>query len=411
LAQNGRKAARVGVFRVPSLAPKQVLRFSSITQQSPANADESAVSGASSFWLFAAQSRFFYWLSVTWLAQGLSQVATFIKRGASWTVRVRKAGVNRSATFRTKAEATYWASQLENEITLGKLGKEPDRPFSDLIERYIKEVTPTKRGARAEEFRLNRMIGLGDDKDGQPRKRDELANVRLPDLSTEHIAAWRDRRLKQVSVASVLREWATLAHACAVAVAEWKWLTVNPCVGVKKPEPPKARTRSIPDDEIERILLAAGYQREIRPETQTARVGAAFLYAIETAMRAGEICNQRWEHVDLLRRVVHLPKTKNGHARDVPLSKEAVRLLGQMEGNAGVFDLKAASLDALFRKIKARAVIEDLHFHDSRAEALTRMAAKVDVMTLAKISGHRDLRILLNTYYRKDMADVAGLLD
>jgi len=338
-------------------------------------------------------------------------MATFIKRGANWTVRVRKAGVNRSATFRTKADATYWAAQLENEITLGKLGKEPDRPFSDLIERYIKEVTPPKRGARAEEFRLNRMVGLGKEKDGQPRKRDELANVRLPELSTEHIAAWRDRRLKQVSVASVLREWATLAHACAVAVAEWKWLTVNPCVGVKKPEPPKARTRRIPDDEIERILLASGYQREIRPETQTARVGAAFLYAIETAMRAGEICNQRWEHIDLERRVVHLPKTKNGHARDVPLSKEAVRLLGQMEGNAEVFGLKAASLDALFRKIQAMGGLGDPHFHECRAEGPAARAANGGVKSLAKISGHRDLRILLNTYYRKDMADVAELLD
>ena len=52
---------------------------------------------------------------------------------------------------------------------------------------------------------------------------------------------------------------------------------------------------------------------------------------------------------------------------------------------------------------------EDLHFHDTRREALSRLAKKVDVMTLAKISGHRDIKILLNTYYAPDMSDVAGL--
>ena len=52
-----------------------------------------------------------------------------------------------------------------------------------------------------------------------------------------------------------------------------------------------------------------------------------------------------------------------------------------------------------------------MHFHDSRREALTRMAKKVPVETLAKISGHRDLRILLNVYYNPDMAEVADLLD
>ncbi|MFP3656085.1 integrase, partial [Burkholderia sp. SIMBA_052] len=51
-----------------------------------------------------------------------------------------------------------------------------------------------------------------------------------------------------------------------------------------------------------------------------------------------------------------------------------------------------------------------LHFHDSRAEALTRMSRKVDVMTLARISGHADLRILQRTYYRESAADIAARL-
>jgi integrase len=127
-------------------------------------------------------------------------------------------------------------------------------------------------------------------------------------------------------------------------------------------------------------------------------------------MRAGEICGLRAQ--DITGRVAHLEKTKNGHARNVPLSSRALEILAQLpKGEATLFNVPSASMDALFRKAKARAMIDDLHFHDSRREALSRMAKKVDVLTLAKISGHRDLRILSNVYYQTDMGEVAGLLD
>jgi integrase len=52
-------------------------------------------------------------------------------------------------------------------------------------------------------------------------------------------------------------------------------------------------------------------------------------------------------------------------------------------------------------------MLENLHFHDSRADALTRMARKMDVMTLARVSGHRDLRQLLDAYFRESASDIA----
>jgi len=65
----------------------------------------------------------------------------------------------------------------------------------------------------------------------------------------------------------------------------------------------------------------------------------------------------------------------------------------------------------VFRRARDNCGIQDLHFHDTRREALTRLSKKVPVEVLAKISGHRDLRILLNVYYRPDMADIAKMLD
>lgn len=80
----------------------------------------------------------------------------------------------------------------------------------------------------------------------------------------------------------------------------------------------------------------------------------------------------------------------------------------EVKQNNQVFNLTKASLDALFRKLKKRNLFqENIRFHDSRREALTRLAQIYSVMELAKISGHRDVRILLNTYYEPTAKDLA----
>lgn len=331
-------------------------------------------------------------------------MATISKEpSGTYRVRIRKNGVTKSAAFRTKAQANAWAASVETEIEAGRLGKTPDKTFGQLIERYLAEEVPKKRGSRWEELRFNALLGRGKSEVADP-----LVKVWLDDLSPDHFAQWRDRRLSVVSAGSVLREWNALSAACTVAVKEWRWLPSNPMSQVRRPKSPAPRTRRISQDEIDRICLATGYHDGLL-DTATARVGAAFLFAIETAMRAGEICGLREE--DVSGRVAHLPKTKNGYARNVPLSSRALEILKQLpEGESTLFNVPSASLDALFRKAKDRAMIEDLHFHDTRREALSRLAKKVDVLTLAKISGHRDLRILSNVYYQTDMGEVADMI-
>jgi integrase len=68
-----------------------------------------------------------------------------------------------------------------------------------------------------------------------------------------------------------------------------------------------------------------------------------------------------------------------------------------------------ASRDALFRKALGRLGITDLHFHDARGEALTRMSRRVDILTLQKISGHIDIGQLA-AYYKESPADIAKRL-
>ena len=149
-------------------------------------------------------------------------------------------------------------------------------------------------------------------------------------------------------------------------------------------------------------------------------VALAFLFAMETAMRAGEICGLTWDRVYLDKRFVRLKKTKNGDARDVALSRRVVELLkcvwetDRTEENT-VFSVSSACLDALYRKYHAITAqshpeVKSIHFHDTRHEAITRLARKLDALDLARMIGHRDLKSLM-IYYNATASDIAGQLD
>ncbi|OOF89410.1 integrase [Rodentibacter ratti] len=333
-------------------------------------------------------------------------MATIIKRNKGWRAQVRRKGVSKSEQFRTKAEAIAWAKELEEKIINGTYHTGiPYITFADVIDKYIKEVSRYKKSYREERLRLFRLMDM------------PLGRVYLVDLKEDDFRLWRDERLSKVSVASVLREWNTLSHIMTMACGEWKFLKENPLKNVRKPKTPHARTRRYSHEEIERLKFVSGFSLNRAPLTALSRAGAAMLFALETAMRAGEICNAKWKNYNRQTKILHIPTSKNGHPRNVPLSTKAVAILDTMERlsfgeEEPIFQLTARNLDANFRKLKARAGLDeaDLHFHDTRREALTRLAEKVDVMTLAKISGHRDIKILLNTYYSPKMENVVSLL-
>lgn len=329
-------------------------------------------------------------------------MATIENRNGKYRVKIRKKGKSLQATFAKYADAKAWAIVREAEIVNGVYQNiTKDCYFIDILDKYLNEITPKKRGQRAERYMILRI------------KKTFIANILASELCANDFGKWRDKRLKEVSASTVLKELATMSAICTIATKEWGLMRENPIRKISKPKDSAPRTRRPTHDEIRRLLLAFGYDEDKTIDTVQFRVAVAFLFAMETAMRAGEICGLKWQDIDFNRRLAHLAITKNGHSRDVPLSKRAIELLQKLQGidDTSVFNVKSGSLDALFRKIRDKCQIVDLHFHDTRREALTRLSKKVDVMTLAKISGHRDVRILLNTYYSPDMSNVADLLD
>jgi integrase len=302
-------------------------------------------------------------------------MATFRKRGKTWRVEIERRGVRRSATFESKQAATAWAARQEAEIMAGVRGEVPNLTVAALLERYAREVSPGKKGERWEVVRLTAL------------ERDELAKVKLRDLDAPHVSAWQQRRLQAVSSATVRRERNLLNNVFEIARKEWRWLGKNPFEGVRRPKDGKARTRIATDGEIVKLLAAAS------PE-----MSKAITIALESGMRAGEIAS----NPEIRGRVAHLRDTKNGEAREVPLSARAVECFP--------VTLTAGSISALFARLCEDCEIDGLTFHDLRATAITRLARKLDALQLAKMIGHKNPKMLM-VYYRETAADIAARLD
>jgi integrase len=341
-------------------------------------------------------------------------VANYSKVKTGWRAQIAVQGVRESKTYSTKAEAVAWATARETEIRAGKAtGIQTGKTIGDAFDRYEKEVSAGKRGYRFEALRL---AAIGNWKLKDPPFRDMLfREVLLKDANSEILGKWRDHRLNtdKVSGSTVNRELNLLSNVFTVAAKEWKWIATSPTTDVRRPKESEPRDRLYTDDEIERICLALGFDLddEQPAETVSQRVAIAFLYAIETAMRAGEICGLL-PH-DLVGRVATLTETKNGTKRKVPQSKRAMELLellpAPVEGGT-IFSLTTKSLDTLFRKAKTRAGVDDATFHDSRHLAITRLAKKLHVLDLARMVGHRDLK-QLQVYYNETAEEMAKLLD
>jgi len=220
---------------------------------------------------------------------------------------------------------------------------------------------------------------------------------------------WRDARLKQVKPATAAREMNLMRSVLEVARRDWHWIRANPMQDVRWPKVPKGRKRRLSADEVSSISEAFGVAGALCADTATQRVGLAFLFALETAMRSGEICALMWPHVHLSSQFITLPKTKNGDAREVALSKRATEILRALpKGDGPVFGLDDAMRDALWRKTRP-AAHKDIHFHDTRAEAIWRLSKKLDVLQLARMIGHRDIKSLM-IYFDESAADMAKRL-
>lgn len=331
-------------------------------------------------------------------------MASYRKRSGGWRAEVATLGVRDSATFPTKAAAMAWASAREVEIR-GQSGKGRSgvsMTLSEALRRYKADVSPSKAGFRWEELRLDKFD-----------RELEWVGEFMQNITSEQVAQWRDSRLQKVASSTVRREMTLLSSVFEIARREWKACLINPVRDAKRPSNRPHRERRVSPGEISALVNRFGFVADQAPVTLLQELAYAFLIAIETAMRQGEILGMTAKWVNLKERFVRLPKTKNGSSRDVPLSTRAVELLQPLykgkRAEDRLFRLESGSADAMFRRIRDELGIDGLTFHDTRHEAITRLARKVDVLDLARITGHKDLKSLM-VYYNATAAELAKRL-
>lgn len=329
-------------------------------------------------------------------------MATIRKRNGKWQVQVRRKGCpTQTRSFSSKADAQAWARQTEADadrrgmpINLRVLDS---MTVGDLIARYRDTVTPAKRGAIRETVALNLFL------------RHRLAKLSLTALTSAQVAQYRDERLERVKPSSFNRELAIYRHAFEVARRDWNIpLPSNPFAQIGKPKTCDARSRRLQPGEWEKLQAACQRSRNpfIRDMVE---------FALETAMRRGEVLNVRWRDVDPTKRILRIPMTKNGHPRTIPLTHRALEILiSQRSGHTTavdrVFPTTEDAIKMAWRRVMSRTNLSDFRYHDLRHEAISRFfELGLSVPEVAHISGHRDLR-MLGRYTHLRAEDIARKL-
>lgn len=324
-------------------------------------------------------------------------MATFRKRAKGWYAEVYKHGVRAYATLPTKAQAKEWATNKEMEIQASKgFRVNSDATFHDAVIKYLDEVSAHKKSHKWNVRKKRIFLEAS------------FANVPLSKLVASHITNWRDDRLKTVQSSTVNRELNFVSSVLNICRVEWGWIADNPVAGIKRPTNPRPRDRRISEDEIECMMSAFDYDLDKPISTNKDIVITFWLLAIETAMRLGEMCSLSKSDIHINKRYLTLRDSKNGDMRDVPLSSKAVELCQKIL-DADI-KIESETAGAIFRKFRDRTGIKDLTFHDSRHEAITRLARKLDVLDLARMIGHRDPRSLM-IYYNATASEIASRLD
>lgn len=310
------------------------------------------------------------------------------RKSGNWTAQVRRGGRLHSNTFSTRALAEKWARGIESDIERGRITGEDETArrmtIAEAVERYIAEKIEGHKHARTYKNRLMAILAATG-----------WGSLALPALRPAAISAYaRERTAAGVRPDTVRLDLAAISGVYGHAITEWGMDIDNPCRRVRRPSlAGTSRDRRLKPGEWGRLMEAAS--DAFRPVLQ---------WAVETAMRREEIARLTWEHVDMERGTAHLPRTKNGEARTVPLSAAALAVLrgiptyspDREKRSGAVFGVSPNRLTKWMMATTVKAGVVDMRFHDLRHEATSRLfeLGLFNVLEISRITGHKSLSML-----------------
>jgi integrase len=361
---------------------------------------------------------------------------------SAYRVKVRIKGFPaQSATFERLTDAKRWAQQTESAIREGRHFKSSEakrHTLKDTIERYLREVMPTKpKSAKSQTRQLEwwrERLGSYALSEISPsllaEYREKLASGMLKDgsMTVEVSRAGSDQTerkpVERRSPSTVVRYLAALSHVLTVAMKEWGWLDDSPMRKVSKPKEPRGRVRFLSDPEREALLAAC--QSSKSPDLYLAVV-----LALSTGARQMEIMGLRWKQVDLDRRAITLYETKNGEIRALPLVSKAHDMMRERSKvrrldtdlvfparrkpktlpNGKQAELKPVDLRQPFEFALKQAGILDFRWHDLRHSCASYLAMNgASLAEIAEVLGHKTLQ-MVRRYAHLSQAHTAKVVE
>lgn len=308
----------------------------------------------------------------------------------SFRAQIRMRGFPQlSKNFRRRTDAKRWIEETKTAIRGGTaVSTEATRTtLREALERYLREITPNKKGWRREQDRVKAWM------------HNPLAVRFLAQLRGSDFATYRDQRRAEGRAENTIRiELVMISKLYKIAAKDWGMEGLrNPIANVTMPAGSNKRARRLtPDEEAALLEQLRGTGAYLAPLAEL---------AIETAMRQGELLSLTWADVDLQKRVAYLKDTKNSEPRDVPLSTRALEILRALprplENTAPLFPVSQNDIRRTFRKACAQAKIENLKFHDLRHEATSRICDRLPMHEAMRVTGHKTPAMLMRYYHPK----------
>ena len=303
-------------------------------------------------------------------------MASIRKRNGLWQAQVRSRRLgSTSKSFHKKSDAMAWGKVQEAMMQNGEW-KPKDQRYStigDLIQTYLVKATPNKKGAAPEMRRLNRLL-----------RETSLMEIKLDEAQPHHFAVFRDKRVQDGNRAAQY-DLSLLRTAWNTARIDWGWnVGDNPLTLIRFPKSNPPRERRLRKGEYKKLRVASA-------GTKVWWLMPIIDVAVESCMRRGEILSLVWKNIDFERKRAFLPITKNGQSRFVPLNETIIQTLQQLPRNGErVFPITDNAVRQAWDRLRRRAGIYDLHFHDLRNEAISRLfESGLTVPEVMRISGHK----------------------
>ena len=295
-------------------------------------------------------------------------------------------------TFRRDYDAKKWAKIKETEMMEGRFFKHAEaqkHTVKELIERYEKEILPSKSKAKQDQ-----QVCWWKEK---------IGHLLLSDVTPAIIVQYRDElssgmthRKQKRSPGTVLRYMMALSHVFSIAVQEWQWMDDSPMRKISKPRPSRGRVRFLDEGERERLLKAC-------QESANQYLYPIVILALSTGMRKSEILNLRWSDVDFFSKRITLNQTKNGEIRIIPLVGLANTLLKDLSGKRSIVtnllfpskDLtKPIDIRSAWEVALKRAEITNYSFHDNRHSCASYLlTGGASLGQISEILGHKSIAL------------------